>query len=155
MLLDGHRVSRELLGLGIGQRELHPLGFGHVDDACRLIGGSRVGEDHPRHLAADALAKNRRPPRGEVRLVHTEFIRVHAALHDRFAKTVRRRDQHDLIEARLGVQREHHARRTGIAAHHALDADRQRDVLMRKSVVHAIGDRAVVVNRREYFRNYF
>ena len=38
---------------------------------------------------------------------------------------------------------------TEIAAHHALHARRQRDLRVDVSLVHAIGDRAVVVERRE------
>ena len=38
-----------------------------------------------------------------------------------------------------------------IAAHHPLHASRQRDVRVHESLVHPIGDRAVVVERRENF----
>ena len=50
----------------------------------------------------------------------------------------------------LGVDREHHAGRAEVAAHHPLHAGRQRDVVVREALVHAVGDRAVVVERGEH-----
>ena len=155
MLLDGHGVTRELFGLCVGQRKLHPLRIRHVDNACRLVGTGRVGEDHPRRLAADALAQDRRTPRGKVRLVDAEFVRIHRALHNGLAESVRRCDQHDAVEARFGVQREHDAGGAGIAAHHPLDADRQRNLVMRKAVMNAVRDGPIVVDRCEHPRNHF
>ena len=112
--------------------------------------GARVGEDHLLRLAADRLAQDRRPAGGEVALVDVELVRVHRALHDRLAEPVRGGDEHHLVEARLGVEREHDARRAEVAAHHPLHAGRQRDLGVREALVDAVGDRPVVVERGEY-----
>ena len=50
----------------------------------------------------------------------------------------------------LGVEGEHHATRPEVAAHHALDAGGQGDLLMRIAFVRAVGNGAVVVKRGKY-----
>ena len=49
----------------------------------------------------------------------------------------------------LGVDREHHAGRAEVGAHHALHAGRQRHVGVGEALVHAVADGAVVVERGE------
>ena len=107
-------------------------------------------EHHLERLPAHRLAQDRGPARREVALVDVELVGIHRALHHHLAQAVRRGDEHHAVEARLGVEREQHARRALVAAHHPLHAGRQRDVRMREALVHAIGDRAVVVERRKY-----
>ena len=84
-------------------------------------------------------------------LVDVELVRIDRALHDRFAEAVGRGDEDDVAEARFGVEREHHAARAEIAAHHVLHADRQRHLRVIEALVHAIGDRPVVEERGEDF----
>jgi hypothetical protein len=86
----------------------------------------------------------------EHRLVHVELVGIHRALHDRLAEAVARRDEDDAVEAGLGVHREHHAGGASVAPDHALHARRQRDVGVREALVHAVRDRAVVVERCEH-----
>jgi hypothetical protein len=93
---------------------------------------------------------HRRPSGAQGRFVHVELVRVHRALHHRLAESVRGRDEHRVAKAGFGVEREHHAAGADIAAHHALDAGRQRHVLVRKALVHAVGDRPVVEQRGEH-----
>src|SRR3546814_15832274 len=56
-----------------------------------------------------------------------------------------------VAEAGLGVQGEQHARGAAIRTHHELHAGGEEHVLVLEAVVHAVGDRAVVVQRREDF----
>jgi hypothetical protein len=83
-------------------------------------------------------------------LVDVELVRIHRALHHGFAEAIARRDEDSVLEARLGVQREHHAGRADVRAHHALHARRQRDFSVSEALVDAVGDSAVVVQRREH-----
>ncbi len=151
VLLDGDRVARKLLRLGVGDRKaiadpLRSTGTVTRRLACLL----RIGEPHSRRLAADGLAQDRRPARGEARLVDVELVGVDRTLHDRLAQAIRRGDEHHLVEARLGVEREHHARGAEIAAHHPLHPGRQRDIRVGESLVDAIGDGAIVVEAGKY-----
>ena len=125
-----------------------PLVFGHVDRRRRLPGRAVVGEHHlDAPWRRRVLRRIAGRPAARLRLVDVELVRIHRALHDGLAEPVRRRDEHDLVEARLGVEREHHAGGAQVAAHHPLDAGRQRDVRVREALVDAIGDRAIVVER--------
>ena len=101
-------------------------------------------------LPPTRLAQDRRPAGREVALVDVELVGIDGALHHRLAQAIGRGDEHHLVEAGLGVEREHDAGGAQVAAHHALHARRQRDVGVREALVDAIGDRAVVVERREY-----
>ncbi len=108
------------------------------------------GEYHPGRLAPDGLAKNRRPARREIGLVDVELVGVDRALDDRLTQAIRRRDEHHLVEARLGVEREHHTRGAEITADHPLHARRQRHIGVRESLMDAIGNRAIVVEAGKY-----
>ena len=108
-------------------------------------------EDHLERLAADRLAQDRGTAGGEVALVDVELVGIDGALHDRLAQAIGGRDEHHLVEAGLGIEREHDTGGAQVAADHALDAGRQRDVGVREALVHAIGDRPIVVERRKYF----
>ena len=68
---------------------------------------------------------------------------IDGALHDVLAEAPGRVDQHDLVEAGLGVDREHHAGAAEVGAHHALDADRERDLHVVEALGLPIADRAV------------
>ena len=82
--------------------------------------------------------------------MHVELVGVDLALDHRLAEPPRRGDQHDVLEARLGVDGEGDATRTDVASDHALDSGRERDVFVRESLVCAVGDRAIVEQRRKH-----
>ena len=84
-------------------------------------------------------------------LVDVELVRIHRALHDGLAKAVGRCDEHDVAEAGVRVQREHHAARADVGADHVLNARRQGDLFVREALVHAIRDRAIVEKGSEHF----
>ncbi len=71
-------------------------------------------------------------------------------MHDRFAQSVRGGDEDHLVEARLGVEREHDAGRAQVAAHHPLNARGKRDLRIGEAFVHAVGNRAIVIEGREH-----
>ncbi len=147
-----HRVARELLRLGVGDRESMALVVGDVDGdgrACRRVCPSAKTILIALRADASCAGSPAARRRGSAcrRRTRPGFTAPWTTVSP---EAVRRRDEHDLVEARLGVEREHHARGTEVAAHHPLDAGRQRDVLVRESLVDAIGDRAVVVEARKY-----
>ena len=150
MLLDDDGVARELMGLGVGDREALPIVFGNIDRRRRMPRFAVVRENHPDGLRAHRLAQNRRPPRSEIGLVDVELVRIHRALDDGLAETVRRRDEHDLVKARFGVEREHHAGGAEVASHHLLDACGQSDLRVRVPLMDSIRNRPIVVEACEY-----
>ena len=78
-----------------------------------------------------------------------ELVRVDLALHDVLAEPVGAGDEHDVAKAGFGVEREDHAARREIGAHHLHHADRQRDLEMVEAVVDAVDDRAIGEERGE------
>ena len=149
VLLDDQRVAGKLGDLGVG--EAQQLGVGGVDrHELRGATDARVGRvDHLGGLATNPALEDGRSVLAQGRLVDIELVGVDRALHDALAEAVGRRHENGVLEAGLGVHREHHPRGADVGAHHLLHAGRQRDVGVREAVVHAIGDRAVVVERGE------
>jgi hypothetical protein len=52
-------------------------------------------------------------------------------------------DEHRITKAALGIEGEHDAARGEVAPDHSLHADRERDLLVLKSLVSPIRDRAI------------
>ena len=135
----------------VGDREA-AAGVGvDFDFAHRTARSARRVEFHLEELAAERLADDRILARFKHGLVHVEFVGVDGALHDHFAEAVGSRDEDHLIEARFGVEREHHARGPLIGAAHALNARGKGDFGVREALVDAVGNGTVVVERREDF----
>jgi hypothetical protein len=161
--LDVHRTAVVLLDAQRDMTELSHLLVGNAEPSLQLLGhrlGHRGrtdrgfgGVDHADLLVAEVAPQDRRLALAQAVLEDVELVGVDGALHHGLAETVGRGDEHGAIEARLGVQREHHAARAGLAAHHALHPGRQRDLAMVEALVHAIGDRAIVEQRGEHLVN--
>ena len=83
--------------------------------------------------------------------MHVELVRIHSPLHYRLAQAIGGGDEHHIVEARLGIHGEHDAGGTGVGANHALNARRQGDVGMGETLVYAVGDCSVVVERGKNF----
>ena len=136
----------QLLGVGVADRE--PV----LQFFRRVLGGHAAGfaVDHARGLGADAAAQHRRPARFQVGLEQVELVGVDRALDHAFAQPVAGGDEHHAAVAGFGIQREQHAGRADVGAHHQLDAGRQRHVGVLEAVVDAVGDRPVVVQAGEH-----
>ena len=149
MILDDERLARQFLQVVVVEAETHAVGFRdiHRDDALALVGLRRVG--HLDGLAAQRPAQDRVVAGAQRRLVDVELVRIDRALDHGLAEAPRCGDEHDVTEAGVGVEREHDAARAEVAAHHVLDAGGERDQRMVEALVHAIGDRAVVEQRRK------
>ncbi len=149
VLLDRDRVARELLDLGIGEREAIAIGVRHRPVLDRAPGARVVGEYQLDRLGSEPAPQDRRLARGEAHLRDVELVRIDRALHHALAEPVARGDENHLAEARLGVHGEHHARRANVASHHALNAGGNRHFAVGESLVHPVGDGAIVVERGE------
>ena len=122
------------LGLRCGHIAGHRPGFARID---------HLDVFRPARLFDDRLEIGL----AEERFVDLIFIGVHRALDDIFAKAPGGVDQHGLVEARFGVDREHHAGAGNVGADHLLDADRQRHLRVVETLQPAIGDRPVSEER--------
>ena len=147
VFLDDQRLPGQRFDVGIidaeGVAQLVRRGL-DPDALARL-----VGIHHALLLGAQAAPQHRLLAGPERRLEHVEFVRIHRALHDHFAEAIARGHEHHVAETGFGVEREQHAGRADVRAHHQLHAGREEHLLVLETVVHAIGDRAVVVERRE------
>ena len=142
---DDERGARKFFGLGVADREAHPLRGRHLLGCDRGAGTGIGGEDHFDRLVADGLAQNRRPAVVQIALIDVILVGIDRALDNGLAKAVRRRDEHHLIESGLGVERKHDAGRAQITADHALHAGRQRNVAVGKVLMYPVGNGAIVV----------
>ena len=145
MFFNRHRLARQLQHFGVRQR-IAPSQFGR-----RIL--DHRGAVAPHH--ADGLFAQFAPHHGgeaffQRGLVHVELIRIDRALHHGLAQPVGRGDEHHVAKTRFGIEREQHAGTGDIRAHHALHARRQRHLGMGKAVMHAIGNGAVVIERRKH-----
>ena len=158
--LDVHRAAVVLLNdageLGeldhvlVGEGEAVAVRFGHVHRAHGAAGSLVKVKLHLDELAAERLAHDRILALGKDGLVHVELVGVHGALHDGFAKAVAGRDEHNLVKAAFGVEREHHAGGALVGAAHALHARGQGHFHVGEALVDAVADGAVVVQRGEH-----
>ena len=151
VLLDDHGVTGKFLHFGIVERELVTLGFGDIDGHHRFSGRFFAGKNHLDQLRAEVATDHGMFAGSQHRLMHVELVRIHGTLHHRFTKAIGGCNENRITEAGFGIEREHHAGRTGIRAHHALHARRQGDIGMDEVLVHAVGDGAVVVKRGKNF----
>ncbi|CAM5197085.1 hypothetical protein CDEN61S_01267 [Castellaniella denitrificans] len=155
VLFDDGRVAGQLDDLVVSQGIAVAFRCGNLDRAHGVAGDALFVEFHLDQLGADAPADDRIVAGGQRGLEDVELVRVHGALDDGLAQAVGRGDEHHVLEAGFGVQGEHHARAALVRAHHALDAGRQGDLGVRVALVHAVGDRAVVVQRGEHVADLF
>jgi len=153
VLLDLHRVARQLQHVLVGEREAMAVGIGNVDGAHRAAacaGLRRRLELHLDELRAQAAADDRELAGRQHGLVHVELVGVHCALHHRLAQAVTGGDEHHVPEARFGVHGEHHAGAAAVRADHALHPGRQGHLGVGETLVHAVGDGTVVVQRGKH-----
>ncbi len=149
MLFDHQCLLGQFLHVFVADRKGAAQFHRRVFGAHPFAGHIRI--DHANGLAAERAAQDRRLACSERGLVDIELVRVDRALHDHFAQAEARCDEHHVAETGFGVQREQHACRAYARAHHQLHAGRQEHVFMLEAVMHAIGNRTIVVEAGEHF----
>ncbi len=147
VLLDDQRVPGQLLDLVVGQAEPAPLLGLDVHELRGPADGRVVGVDHLGRLVPHPALEDGGPAVAQGRLVDVELVGVHRTLDHALAEAVRRGDEDGVLEAGLGVHREHDAGRAEVGAHHPLHSRREADVAVGEAVVDAVGDGPVVVER--------
>ena len=147
--LDGKRVTGQFLGFRIGEGKTMAIGQRDVHGFDGFARRPILGEHHLDCLGTQIAANNGRLGLLQHQLADVELIRVHRALHNRLAQAVAGRDEHDIAKTRFRIEGEHHAGCADIASHHALDAGGQRDFRVDEALVHAIGNRPVVIEGGE------
>ena len=95
-------------------------------------------------------AHDRRAASGQRRFVDVEFVRVHRALHHHLAQTPRRGDKHHLVKAGFGIDGEHDAGGGQIGADHPLHPGGERHAAVIVTLMHAVGDCAIVKQRSKH-----
>src|ERR1700733_11786172 len=144
VLFDDQRLARECHDVGVAAAVTLAIGGRDGYGLHALPGAGRVGIDHLDGLASPAATHDRQVARAQCGLVYVELIRIDRALYHRLAEAIGCGDEDDVAKAGLGVEREHDAAGAEVAAYHELHAGGQCYLGMRKTVVHAVGDRAVI-----------
>ena len=142
MIFDLDRVRCELKDLGIREAEAFALRLRHGQVLC----AAAASIDHAQLFSSERTAQNSAVAGAEGRLVDIELIGINGTLHNILAQPVHAGNEHDIAEARFGVQGEHNAARGAIGSHHLHHSDGKADLEMIKSVVDTIGDRPVSEN---------
>ncbi len=109
VLLNLHRLLRQLLHFGIGQREAVTLLLWHIFNPhlLAMLLGRRI--DHADFFRTHGATHDCRTIRGQGWFVNVEFVRVDSTLHHHLAQTPGGGNKDHLIETRFGINREHHA----------------------------------------------
>src|SRR5215204_4550617 len=147
VILDGHGPPRELEHVLIGGRERLSLLFGGRNVLDQTMAPGVV--DQLELLRAEPLPDQRGVALFERGLVNVEAIRDDTALDDVLAKPPRRSYEHDVWEARLGVQGEDDAGGGQVRADHLLDTDREGYLKVVEAHVLAVADGARGKEARE------
>ena len=89
MLLDGDGVTRQLQHVFIAQRKTRLVGGRYRLDTTRATCRALLVEHHALLFGTQTAADNGREARGELLLVHIEFIGIDSTLHHHFTQTER------------------------------------------------------------------
>src|SRR3972149_1714535 len=147
MPLDFYAVTREFEHVLVSQGKMQTIGLRHLDIAGEKAMRRLLRIDHLDRLGTELTFQDWLLAGSQRRLKNIELVGVHGALDDILAQAIGGSDKDDVAKPGLGVEREHHAGGTDIGAHHFLRTDRKRHVLVRKTLVHAVGNGAVVEER--------
>ena len=154
MLFDDERLAGERRQIVVIEAEALPISRWHVDGAHPLR-RAWLTVDHLDRLGTEVASQHRPTSGPHGRFVEVELVRIDGALDHGLAETVGGGDEDHIAKARVGVQREHHAARPAVRAHHLLDTCRQCNLGVIESLMDAIGDRPIVEQRGEHMTHRF
>ena len=147
MPLDFYGVTREFEHILVRQGKKQAIGLRHFDIADGRSTLRLLCINHLDRLGAELTFQDRLFAGSQRRLENIELVGIHGALNDILAQAIGGGDKDDITKPGLGVERKHHTGGTDIGAHHFLRTDRKRHILVRKPLVHAVGNGAVVEER--------
>ncbi len=142
VILDADGIVGELQHLLVGEAEAAPLLLARRPVDHRLA-GAPLGIDHLDLLGAQGTAQHAAEALPVGGLVDVELVHVDRTLDHVLADAPGTGDEHRVLEAGLGVDREHHARACEVRADHLLHADREGDLEVVEALVDPVGDRPV------------
>ncbi len=157
MALDHQRVVGQLQHIGLIQAVAVALLHRHLDRLHQLAAARFLlgrGKHHLDQLGAQVAPDHGLLARLQHRFMHIELVWVHGALHHRLAQAVAAGDEDHVFKARFGVDGEHHPGRAEVGAHHALHPSRERHLGVRKALVDAVADGAVVVEAGKHLFDF-
>ncbi len=140
---NGHRHPSQCFYLVVGQGE-------GVSFLVRCIYGfdrrgiPRFRVDHLDQFAAEMSSGDGRVTAFQRGFVNVELIGIDCSLNDTLTQSDAGRNEDRIRKSGFSVQGEGDAARSHIASNHALDARRDGNLRMIKSLVHAICNRSVI-----------
>ena len=147
MLLDNASPPRERENVILAHREAQAVIRRHWHVLHHFSAADVIDEFE--FLRAENFLENRTIALPKGGLEHIIFVGIHRALHHVFTEAVGGVDEHCVAKSALGVDGEHHPGSREVGAHHALDTDGERDLVVVESLVHAVGNRPVGEERRK------
>src|SRR3990167_6319776 len=147
MPLDFYGVTREFERILVCQGKMQTIGLRYLDIAGEKAMRRLLCIDHLDRLGTELTFQDWLLAGSQRRLENIELVGIHGTLNDILAQAIGGGDKDDVTKPGLGVERKRHAGGTAIGAHHFLRTDRKRHILVRKPLVHAVGDGAVVEER--------
>ena len=151
VLLDDAGKFGEFDHVFVGNGETAAIFRIHIHGTNRAADGGIRFKLHADQFGTKRLADDRELAGIKRGLKDIELIGIDSALHDGFAEAVGCGDEDHLVEARFGIEREHHAGSALVGTAHALHAGRKRHFSVRKAFMNTVGNGAVVIERREDF----
>ena len=133
------RAVGEFEHFGVAKAEARPVRLRRGNVAHRGFSPA-LDENHLHALVAEQATQDGAMTDRQRGLVDVELVRVNGALDDVLTQPVGAGNEHDVAKTRFGVEREHHAGRRQVRAHHFHDPDRQGDFVVVESLVDAIVD---------------
>ena len=138
MLLNGQRLVGQGFGFFIRQAKQHALFGRHIHKFNGFAQAAVGGVDHLGGFGADIATQYGRTLGPQIGFVDVVFVGVDRALNHAFTQTEGGGDEHHVLKAGFGVNREHHTGCALVGTDHALDAGRQRHLLVGEALMHAV-----------------
>ena len=144
MFFNQQRLMGQCFYFIITESETIALYFWHIFNTHLLAMLLVLGVYHPNFFGPHIAPHDGRFTVTQCGFVYIELIRVNCPLYHHFSQTMRCGDKDHLIKTRLGINREHHARRRQIRTHHPLYAGRQCYAAVVVPLMHTIRNSPVI-----------
>ena len=146
VLFDVHGNVRKAQHFRIGNAKPLPLGAWHRSNERRAAAAA-LAVNHANLLATEPPPQDAAKSLLQGRLVNVELVRIDLALDDGFAEAVTARDEDHIAKSGFGIEREDDATGADIRADHPHHGNREGDLEVVKTLVEAVGNRAIGEDR--------